>query len=129
MVHRSLVGSMERLFAHLIEVHGGAFPAWYAPVQVLVLPVGADQADDATRFARRCIEAGLRAEVAAEGSLGSRVRDSAIRKLPAVAVIGADEAEAGTVSLRLRDGGARDAVPADRALASLAVLAHAPVSQ
>ena len=43
MVHRSLVGSMERLFAYLIEVHAGAFPAWYAPVQLVALPVGADQ--------------------------------------------------------------------------------------
>ena len=44
MVHRSIVGSMERLFAYLIEVHGGAFPVWFAPVQVMVVPVGPDQA-------------------------------------------------------------------------------------
>ena len=63
MVHRSLVGSLERLFAHLIEVHQGAFPAWYAPVQVVVLPVGEDQADAAAAFGRACVAAGLRAEV------------------------------------------------------------------
>ena len=54
MVHRSIVGSFERLFAHLIEVHKGAFPAWYAPVQVIVAPIGEQQADAAARFARRC---------------------------------------------------------------------------
>ena len=90
MVHRSLVGSMERLFGHLIEVHAGAFPAWYAPVQVAVLPVGAD--DVAARFAAAVEAAGLRVELHAEGSLGARVRDA--RKVPFVAVIGAREAAA-----------------------------------
>ena len=52
MVHRSLVGSLERLFAHLIEVHQGAFPAWYAPVQVVAAPVAEAQADAAHGFAR-----------------------------------------------------------------------------
>ena len=70
MVHRSLVGSLERLFAHLIEVHQGAFPAWYAPVQVVVVPIGEPQGDAAHEFARACREAGLRAEVADEGSSG-----------------------------------------------------------
>jgi threonyl-tRNA synthetase len=58
MVHRSLVGSMERLFAYLIEVHAGAFPAWYAPMQVLALPVEGGQAEAAARFARECVAAG-----------------------------------------------------------------------
>jgi len=100
MVHRSLVGSMERLFGHLIEVHAGAFPAWYAPVQVAVLPVGAD--DAAARFAAAVEAAGLRVELHAEGSLGARVRDA--RKVPFVAVIGAREAAADAVSVRPRGG-------------------------
>jgi len=102
VVHRSLVGSMERLFGHLIEVHNGAFPAWYAPVQVAVLPVGDDQVEAARVFADRCVDAGLRAEMDVEGSLGARIR--AHRRVPYVAVIGAAEAAAGTVSVRLRDG-------------------------
>ncbi|MCW3840157.1 threonine--tRNA ligase, partial [Micromonospora yasonensis] len=60
MVHRSLVGSMERLFAYLIEVHAGAFPAWYAPVQLVLLPVDDGQADAALDLARRAEAAGLR---------------------------------------------------------------------
>src|SRR6266540_7514550 len=60
MVHRSAAGSMERLFAHLIEVHEGAFPAWYAPMQVAVLPIAAAQDAAAGAFAGRCRRAGLR---------------------------------------------------------------------
>jgi threonyl-tRNA synthetase len=98
MVHRSVLGSMERLFGHLIEVHGGAFPAWYAPVQLAVLPVGDADAEAAYRFAA---DAGdLRVEVHVAGSLGARVRDA--RRVPFVAVIGPREAAAGTVSLRPR---------------------------
>jgi threonyl-tRNA synthetase len=100
MVHRSLVGSMERLFAHLIEVHQGVFPAWYAPVQVLVLPVGPDQEEAAQSFVDQCIQAGLRAEVLPDGSLSARVREAAVRHVPHIAIIGAREAGAGTVTLR-----------------------------
>jgi threonyl-tRNA synthetase len=102
MVHRSIIGSLERLFAHLIEVHAGAFPAWYAPVQIQVLPIGEAQFEAAQQFARRCVESGLRAEVSAVGSLGARIRDG--RRVPVVAVLGAREAAAGLVSLRWRDG-------------------------
>jgi threonyl-tRNA synthetase len=104
MIHRSMVGSMERLFAHLIEVHAGAFPAWYAPVQLDVLPVSADQDEAAYAVQRAAIEAGLRAEVSAGGSLGARIRQSALRKIPYAAVLGAREAASGEVALRLRDG-------------------------
>jgi len=117
MVHRSIVGSMERLFAYLIEVHGGAFPVWYAPVQVAVVPIGAEQADLAAAFARRCVEAGLRASVSYEGSLGARIREAAGRKIPYLAVIGAKEAERGEVALRLRDGRQLPAMPAPAAVA------------
>jgi threonyl-tRNA synthetase len=116
MVHRSLAGSMERLFAHLIEVHGGAFPVWYAPVQLVVLPVGEAQVGAAHALAQAAVEAGLRAEAAVEGSLGSRVRDAARARTPYAAVIGDREAAAGEVSLRLRDGRALDPMPVGAAL-------------
>lgn len=116
MVHRSLVGSMERLFAYLIEVHGGAFPAWYAPVQLLLLPVDAAQADAAVGLARRAEAAGLRAEVDHAGSLGARIRDAARRRIPYTGVVGPREAADGSVSLRLRDGRVLDAMPAAEAV-------------
>jgi threonyl-tRNA synthetase len=83
-------------------VHGGAFPAWYAPVQAEVLPL--DDPGPAHAFQRAGLEAGLRVEVSAGGSLGSRIRQSAMRKVPYVAVIGPREAANGQVALRLRDG-------------------------
>ncbi|MFF4471658.1 threonine--tRNA ligase [Streptomyces sp. NPDC001599] len=105
MVHRSIIGSVERAVAHLIEVHGGAFPAWLAPVQLVVLPVAGAQREAAYALLRQADGLGLRAEVAdpERGSLGARVR--AARKVPYQAVIGAREAQHGDlVDVRLRDG-------------------------
>jgi threonyl-tRNA synthetase len=126
MVHRSLAGSMERLFAHLIEVHGGAFPAWYAPVQVLVLPVGQDEMRQADAFRHRCMVAGLRAELSAEGSLGARVRDSERSKVPYVAVIGPAEAAAEQVSLRVRGDRVRPAQSVAAVVAELRAACATP---
>ncbi|MFI7545459.1 threonine--tRNA ligase [Actinoplanes sp. NPDC049599] len=117
MVHRSLVGSMERLFAALLECHAGAFPVWYAPVQISAVPVGAEQAGAAAAFARQAVGAGLRVEVAPDGSLGARIRDAAQRKIPYVAVIGPREAPDGRVALRLRDGWQLPAMPYGEAIA------------
>jgi threonyl-tRNA synthetase len=124
MVHRSLVGSMERLFGHLIEVHRGVFPAWYAPLQVAVLPVGEDQADAAVAFGRACVAAGLRAQAFVDGSLGARIRDA--RRVPFLAVIGAEEAVAGAVSLRRRGGEQRPPEPVASAVTVLAELCAPP---
>jgi threonyl-tRNA synthetase len=104
MVHRSIIGSVERAVAHLVEAHGGAFPAWLSPVQLVVLPVSAAELPHAEALARRCTDLGLRAEIAApeRGTLGARIRAS--RLVPYQAVIGAKEATDDHVSLRLRDG-------------------------
>jgi threonyl-tRNA synthetase len=116
MIHRSMAGSMERLFAHLIEVHAGAFPVWYAPVQIEVLPVGESASPFAERFRRDAIEAGLRAELSDGGSLGARIRRAAHRRVPYVAVIGEREEARGEVALRLRDGRELPPMPAADAL-------------
>lgn len=106
MVHRSIIGSVERAVAHLIEQHGGAFPAWLAPVQLVILPVSDAQLDPAEKLLRRALGQGLRAELAGpeHGSLGARVR--AARLVPYQAVIGERETEAGgeAAAVRLRDG-------------------------
>ncbi|MFD7708672.1 threonine--tRNA ligase [Streptomyces sp. NPDC059785] len=116
MVHRSVIGSLERAVAHLIEVHGGAFPAWLAPVQVVVLPVSDAETGQAVRLVRRCLDQGLRARLAGpeQGTLGARIR--AARLVPYQAVIGAREAADDLVSLRLRDGRRLEARPADEVL-------------
>jgi threonyl-tRNA synthetase len=123
MVHRSLVGSMERLFAHLIEVHAGAFPVWYSPVHISVAPLGPEQQPAADAFARDAIAAGLRVEVEHDGSIGARIRSAASRKIPYVAVIGAREAPSGQVALRLRDGRQLPAMPGADAIALVASVA------
>jgi threonyl-tRNA synthetase len=125
MIHRSLVGSMERLFAYLIEAHGGAFPVWYSPIQIAVVPVSDGQAVEAAEFERAAVVAGLRVDVAVEGSMGARVRAAALRKIPYVAVIGAREAADDRVSLRLRDGRQLDPMPVADSIALVAGVASA----
>ena len=105
MVHRSIIGSVERAVAQLVEEHGGAFRVWLAPVQLVVLPVAEEQRPRAEELVRRAERDGVRAELAGpeHGSLGARIR--AARLVPYQAVIGEREAEAGDlVALRLRDG-------------------------
>jgi threonyl-tRNA synthetase len=125
MVHRSIIGSVERVVAHLIERHGGAFPAWLAPTQLVVLPVSDTELPQATALVRRGIDQGLRAELAgpAQGTLGARIR--AARLVPYQAVIGSREAADDQVALRLRDGRRLDALPAAEVLARIGALTGA----
>jgi threonyl-tRNA synthetase len=111
MVHRSIIGSVERAVAHLVEAHGGAFPVWLAPVQLVVLPVGDAQEERAHDLVRRAEARGIRAELSGpgHGTLGARVR--AARLVPYQAVIGEREADAGCAAVRLRDGRRPGAVP------------------
>ncbi|TYB59482.1 threonine--tRNA ligase [Nonomuraea sp. PA05] len=114
MVHRSVVGGIERLVAHLIEVHGGAFPAWLAPVQAVVLPLSDAEAPAAAEVLRRCVAAGLRAELAPadRGSLGARIR--AHRLVPYQLVVGPREVASGRAAVRLRDGSQAGEVPIEQ---------------
>jgi threonyl-tRNA synthetase len=120
MVHRSVLGSMERVVAHLLERHGGAFPDWLAPEQVVVLPVSDAHGPAAVAAARQAAGLGLRARVAGpeSGTLGRRIRSS--RLVPYQAVIGGSEAAAGQVAVRLRDGRQLPPLPAGVALAGIA---------
>nr|WP_280524652.1 threonine--tRNA ligase [Streptomyces eurocidicus] len=125
MVHRSVIGSVERAVAHLVEQHGGAFPAWLAPTQLAVLPVSEAQVPEAEAVVRRCVELGLRAEVAGpeHGGLGARVRRA--RLVPYQAVIGAKEAAEGLLAVRLRDGRRLAPRPAEEFLAAVGALVGA----
>lgn len=120
MIHRSIIGSIERAVAHLIEQHGGAFPAWLAPVQLAILPLTDDEQAAAGHLAARATDLRLRAEITGpgHGSLAARVR--AARRVPYQAVIGPREAAAGHVALRLRDGHRPGPLPAAEALARIA---------
>ncbi|MFB7849089.1 MULTISPECIES: threonine--tRNA ligase [unclassified Streptomyces] len=125
MVHRSIIGSVERAVAHVVERHGGAFPAWLAPTQLVALPVSEAELPNAEAFVRRCVDLGLRAEVVApdRGSLGARIREA--RLVPYQAVIGAREAVDDHAALRLRDGRRIGPRPVDEVLARIAALVAA----
>ncbi len=101
MIHRALFGSIERFFAILTEHYAGAFPAWLAPVQATILPV-ADRHDDyADALADRLRTDGRRVEVvdAHADSLGARIRDAKMQKVPYILVVGDDDVEHGTVGV------------------------------
>jgi threonyl-tRNA synthetase len=103
MIHRALLGSMERFFGVLIEHYGGAFPVWLAPVQAVLIPIADRHVEYANQVAARLKEAGLRAEVDnATDRMGNKIRKAQEQKIPYMLVVGDKEAEAGAVAVRLR---------------------------
>ncbi|HEX2719116.1 MAG TPA: threonine--tRNA ligase [Gemmatimonadaceae bacterium] len=103
MLHRVLVGSMERFVGGLIEHYAGAFPVWLAPEQVRVLPISDDVRDAAAAAADAMKAAGLRATLDDRSeTLNYRIRDGEMMKVPYMAVIGKREAEQGSVAVRVR---------------------------
>lgn len=118
MVHRALLGSMERFFGVLIEHYKGAFPVWLAPVQVVLIPIADRHIGYADQVAARLEAAGLRVEVdASSDRMGNKIRKAQGQKVPYMLVVGDREVESGTVSLRLRSGGDRGSVSIDDFLA------------
>jgi threonyl-tRNA synthetase len=106
MLHRVLVGSMERFVGGLIEHYAGAFPVWLAPEQVRVLPLKDDVAPQAAEVASRLQAAGIRAHLDARAeTLQYRVREANVMKVPYTAVIGTREAADGTVAVSVRGAG------------------------
>lgn len=121
MVHRSVLASMERMVAYLLESHEGALPLWLAPVPVLVLPVGPDQLESARRVLDALRAAGVRAEMdGREESLGARVASGRRRRIPYAAVVGAREATAGSVAARSLRNSWSAALPVERFVADVA---------
>lgn len=105
MVHRTLLGSMERFVGGLIEHYAGAFPAWLAPVQASIIPITDDQIEFAKEVEQRLKNAGIRAELSSgSGRMQAKIRQAQLQKIPYMLVIGAREAEADSVAVRLRTG-------------------------
>jgi len=103
MVHRALLGSVERFFGILIEHYAGAFPAWLAPVQAEVLPVSEKFLDYAKHVTETLKRHGFRAHLDDRNEkLPARIRDAQLQKIPYMLVVGSKEAEAGTVAVRHR---------------------------
>jgi threonyl-tRNA synthetase len=113
VVHRALLGALERFFGLLVEHYAGAFPVWLMPVQAVVIPI-ADRHDE---YARQVLDelqqAGIRAEANLSADrMNAKIRDAQMQKIPYMLVVGDKEVEAGQVNVRLRDGskpGAMDA--------------------
>ena len=110
MLHRVLVGSMERFVGGLIEHYAGAFPTWLAPEQVRVLPISEHFLESASDFVAQLKAAGVRAVLADRETLSYRIRDAEMHKIPYMAVIGEREVEAGTVTVRKRGAGKKQEI-------------------
>jgi threonyl-tRNA synthetase len=114
MVHRAIFGSIERFFGILVESFAGEFPLWLAPVQMKLLPVTDDAVEYCNQIARRGNAAGLKLKVDTSGErLGKMVRNAEIERVPLMAIVGANEVELGTLSVRSRKSGDLGAVPVD----------------
>jgi len=112
MIHRALLGSMERFAGILIEHYAGRFPVWLAPVQAIVLPVADRHVEYATRVAEELREAGVRVEVDARSeSVGKKIRAAELGRYPFMLVVGDRERDAGAVSVRSHEEGELGAMP------------------
>ncbi|MDR1634669.1 MAG: threonine--tRNA ligase [Bifidobacteriaceae bacterium] len=120
MIHRALFGSIERFFAILTEHYAGAFPTWLSPIQVRAIPVSAEFDGYLGQVARRLREHGVRVEVDhGDDRFGKKIRNAAKDKIPFVLIAGAEDAAAGAVSFRLRDGSQDNGIPVDDAVARI----------
>ena len=114
MIHRAPFGSLERLIGILIEEYAGDFPLWLAPVQIRLLPVGDLQLDFTKEVAAKMVALGIRAEVDLSGDrLGKLIRNAEKDKIPVMAVVGAKEVEANSLSIRTRASGELGVITVD----------------
>jgi len=114
VIHRSSIGCYERTLALLIEKYAGAMPAWLAPTQVKILPIGYGQHDYAYEIQKKMQNSGMRVEVDDRNEkIGYKIREAQTDKVPYMLIIGEKEAGSGTVSVRSRKKGELGAVPAD----------------
>ncbi|HEX8158671.1 MAG TPA: threonine--tRNA ligase [Solirubrobacteraceae bacterium] len=121
MIHRALLGSFERFIGILIEHYAGEFPVWLAPVQAIVLPIADRHAAAAAGVLAALSDAGLRAELDERTeSIGRKIRDAELRKIPYMLVVGDREAQSGTVAVREHRVGDSGSVPVAQFVAGLA---------
>jgi threonyl-tRNA synthetase len=112
MIHRALMGSFERFIGILIEHYAGEFPLWLAPVQAMVLPISDRHLDYARQVAEQLREAGLRVQVDERSeSIGKKIREAEVLKVPYMLVVGDAELEAGAVAVRRHREGDQGSEP------------------
>ena len=121
VLHRAMLGSVDRFFGVLIEHYGGAFPLWLAPVQAVVIPIADRHLPYAESVAARLKAEGLRAEVNAKSErMNAKIRQAQLQKVPYMLVVGDREGEANAAAVRLRDGSDLGPVPLDEIAARMA---------
>ncbi len=112
MVHRALLGSLERFIGILIEHYGGAFPVWLAPVQAVVIPIADRHIEYADTVLAQLTAAGVRAHTdGSNNRMGAKIRDAQLQKIPYMLVVGDREADADAAAVRLRSGENLGALP------------------
>jgi threonyl-tRNA synthetase len=127
MLHRAILGSVERFIGILIEHYAGRLPLWLAPVQIVVASITSDAAEYAGEVVRALNAAGLRAALdAANDKIAYKVREHSLAKVPVMLVVGRREAANGTVALRRLGGNDQEALALDDAVARLSQEAAAP---
>ncbi len=105
MIHRTVLGSMERFMGCLIEHYGGAFPVWLSPVQVLVIPISDKHSEYASKVAADLRSEGIRVEVDERSErMNLKIREAQLQKIPYMFIVGDEELRSSTVTVRLRDG-------------------------
>jgi len=120
MLHSAKLGSVERFIGVLIEHYAGAFPAWLAPVQVRLVPVAEAFNDYVEDVAVRLRARGVRVEVdVSDDRFGKKIRNASKEKVPFTLIAGGEDAAAGAVSFRFRDGAQTNGVPLDKAVAHI----------
>jgi threonyl-tRNA synthetase len=118
MIHRALLGSMERFLGVLIEHYAGAFPVWLAPTQATLIPIADRHLDYAFEVLKKLKAAGIRAQVDERSErMNAKIRDAQREKVPYMLVIGDQEVEGGKVALRLRSGENPGAITVDEFIA------------
>jgi len=105
MVHRAILGSYERFLALAIEHFAGAFPLWLAPIQAVVLPIGENHLDYAEKVKNQLIENNVRVQVMKEGTLGKKIREAEMQKIPYLLIVGDKEISVNAVAVRQRSKG------------------------
>ena len=120
VIHRSAIGSYERTLAMLIEKYAGAFPLWLAPIQIKILPISENEVDYANKIKEELMKENLRVEVDySDEKIGYKIRQAQLEKIPYMFVIGKNEVENNTVSIRARDGKKQDNVLLQDSIANL----------
>ena len=117
MVHRALLGSLERFMGVLIEHYGGAFPTWLSPVQAVVIPIAERHLGYARQVQEQIAGAGIRVETDDRNErMNAKIRDAQLQKVPYMLVVGDREAEAEAAAVRLRSGENLGAVPVSQVI-------------